>query len=91
MLIALTISGLSNDGDAADPPSEEWKMETLIPALPSRLNICQPGSDACQGDLVMRRGERISSSGGEVVALLSTGSKIRDLTGRVSTTAGEGD
>ncbi|KAF9067623.1 MoaB/Mog domain-containing protein [Rhodocollybia butyracea] len=100
----------STDGNPAGPPGEEWKVETLIPAPPSRFNIRQPGSDVRQGDLVMRRGERITSGGGEVgslifvgkkdvrvfkkpvVALLSTGNEIRDLTGQVSTTgAGEGD
>lgn len=92
------------------PPGEEWKVETLIPAPPSRYNIRQPGSDVYKGDLVMRKGEKITSGGGEVgslifigkkevkvfkkpvVALLSTGNEIRDLSGSVSAVeSGEGD
>ncbi|KAJ3998351.1 hypothetical protein F5050DRAFT_1798500 [Lentinula boryana] len=57
------------------PPGEEWKVETLIPAPPSRINVRQPGSDVRQGDLVMRRGERITSGGGEVGSLIFIGKK----------------
>ncbi|KAJ4479031.1 MoaB/Mog domain-containing protein [Lentinula aciculospora] len=65
----------ASDDTTAKPPGEEWKVETMIPAPPSRLNIRQPGSDVRQGDMVMRKGERITSGGGEVGSLIFIGKK----------------
>ncbi|KAJ3975269.1 MoaB/Mog domain-containing protein [Lentinula raphanica] len=112
-LIATYPEASSVDDTPSGPPGEEWKVETLILAPPSRFNIRQPGSDVRQGDLVMRKGERITSGGGEVgslifvgkkevkvfkkpiVALMSTGNEIRDISSSASTSSsagnGEGD
>ncbi|KAF8827243.1 hypothetical protein HHX47_DHR5000952 [Lentinula edodes] len=74
-LIATYPEAPSSDDTTAGQPGEEWKVETLIPAPPSRFNIRQPGSDVRQGDLVMRKGERITSGGGEIGSLIFIGKK----------------
>ncbi|KAJ3987630.1 MoaB/Mog domain-containing protein [Lentinula detonsa] len=73
-VVATYLEGPS-DSTPSGPPGEEWKVETLIPAPPSRINVRQPGSDVRQGDLVMRRGERITSGGGEVGSLIFIGKR----------------
>ncbi|KAE9407266.1 hypothetical protein BT96DRAFT_914841 [Gymnopus androsaceus JB14] len=90
--VVATYPEASSDATLAGPPGEEWK----------RYNVRQPGSDVRQGDLVMRKGEvgslifigkkEIKVYKKPVVALLSTGNEIRDLSGSVSATGtGEGD
>ncbi|KAJ3866953.1 hypothetical protein EV359DRAFT_35540 [Lentinula novae-zelandiae] len=74
-LVATYPEAPSSDDTTAGQPGEEWKVETLIPAPPSRFNIRQPGSDVRQGDLVMRKGERITSGGGEIGSLIFIGKK----------------
>ncbi|KAF5382940.1 hypothetical protein D9757_006332 [Collybiopsis confluens] len=70
-----TASSPSSDNSPTGPPGEEWKVETMIPAPPSRFNVRQPGSDVRRGDLVMQKGERITSSGGEIGSLIFIGKK----------------
>ncbi|GAW06437.1 molybdenum cofactor biosynthesis protein [Lentinula edodes] len=74
-LVATYPEAPSSDDTTGGQPGEEWKVETLIPAPPSRFNIRQPGSDVRQGDLVMRKGERITSGGGEIGSLIFIGKK----------------
>ncbi|TFK28969.1 molybdenum cofactor biosynthesis protein [Coprinopsis marcescibilis] len=54
--------------------SEEKEVETLA-QIPAGENIRNPGSDAKQGDLVMKAGDRILSAGGEVGTLAFVGRK----------------
>ncbi|KAF9061092.1 hypothetical protein BDP27DRAFT_1369981 [Rhodocollybia butyracea] len=74
---------------ATTPPMKTTSW-TGIRGYESPKIIQNPGSDVHQGDLVMRKGDRITSSGKNVsvfkkllVALLSTGNKIQDLMGQL--------
>lgn len=47
---------------------EEKEVETLV-QVPVGENVRAPGSDVLQGDLVLQKGERINSGGGEIGTL----------------------
>jgi gephyrin len=53
---------------------EEDEVETLA-QVPVGENVRAPGSDVRQGDLVLQKGERIRSSGGEIGTLAFVGRK----------------
>ncbi|TFK43891.1 hypothetical protein BDQ12DRAFT_675753 [Crucibulum laeve] len=60
------------DADVAD--GEEKEVETMV-QVPAGENVRAPGSDAKTGDLVLQKGERILSSGGEIGTLAFVGRK----------------
>ncbi|THU91892.1 hypothetical protein K435DRAFT_829769 [Dendrothele bispora CBS 962.96] len=53
---------------------EEKEVETLA-QVDSKENVRDPGSDVRQGDLVLQKGERITSQGGEIGTLAFVGRK----------------
>jgi gephyrin len=53
---------------------EENEVEILA-QVPTGENVRAPGSDVRQGDLVLQKGERIRSSGGEIGTLAFVGRK----------------
>jgi gephyrin len=53
---------------------EEDEVETLA-QVPAGENVRVPGSDVRRGDLVLQKGERIRSSGGEIGTLAFVGRK----------------
>ena len=54
--------------------TEEKEVKTLA-QVPPGDNVREPGSDVCKGDLVLQRGEVITSLGGEVGTLAFVGRK----------------
>lgn len=61
----------TTDGDLA---GEEKEVETLAQVPPGE-NARAPGSDVRKGDLVLQKGERILSNGGEIGTLAFVGRK----------------
>jgi gephyrin len=61
-----------NEADGQD--AEEKEVKTLV-QVPPGDNIRDPGSDVRQGDLVLQRGEVLTSLGGEVGTLAFVGRK----------------
>jgi gephyrin len=51
---------------------EEKEVETLV-TIPPWENVRAPGSDVRKGDLVLQKGERILSNGGEIGTLAFVG------------------
>ena len=66
------ISTLKDPGGVEN--GEENEVETLA-QVPAGENVRAPGSDVRQGDLVLQKGERIRSSGGEIGTLAFVGRK----------------
>ncbi|KAG1892013.1 MoaB/Mog domain-containing protein [Suillus subluteus] len=65
---------LSTAKDAAGQDAEEKEVKTLA-QVPPGDNIREPGSDVHKGDLVLQRGEVLTSLGGEVGTLTFVGRK----------------
>jgi gephyrin len=63
---------LSTAKDANGQDAEEKEVKTLVQVLPND-NIWEPGSDVHKGDLVLHRGEVLTSLGGEVGTLMFVG------------------
>lgn len=57
-----------------DQDGEEMEIETLA-QIPAGENVRVSGSDVKENDLVLERGERISSAGGELGTLAFVGRK----------------
>ena len=51
---------------------EEKEVETLA-QIPAGENVRKPGSDVSKGDLVIKKGEKLSGGGGEVGTLAFVG------------------
>src|ERR1700729_4545274 len=60
------------DADGSD--GEEKEVETLV-QIPVGENVREPGSDVKTGDLVLQKGEVITSIGGEIGTLAFVGRK----------------
>jgi len=58
-----------------DDGKEEKEIEILTNAVKSGENVREPGSDVKAGDVVMRKGEGITSIGGEFGLLASVGTR----------------
>lgn len=65
---------VSTHKDSNGEDVEENEVETLA-QVPAGENVRAPGSDVRQGDLVLQRGERIHSGGGEIGTLAFVGRK----------------
>lgn len=65
---------LSTAKDANGQDAEEKEVKTLV-QVPPNDNIREPGSDVHKGDLVLQRGEVLTSLGGEVGTLTFVGRK----------------
>lgn len=65
---------LSTAEDANGQDAEEKEVKTLV-QVPPNDNIREPGSDVHKGDLVLQRGEVLTSLGGEVGTLTFVGRK----------------
>lgn len=65
---------VSTHKNADGTDGEEKEVETLA-QVPPGDNVRAPGSDVRQGDLVLQKGERILSGGGEVGTLTFVGCK----------------
>lgn len=66
------VSTIADPGGIMD--GEEKEVETLVPVRAGD-RIRSPGSDVLQGDLVLQKGERITSAGGEIGTLTFVGRK----------------
>jgi gephyrin len=65
---------LSTAEDANGQDAEEKEVKTLV-QVPPGDNVREPGSDVHKGDLVLQRGEVLTSLGGEVGTLTFVGRK----------------
>jgi len=65
---------LSTAEDANGQDAEEKEVKTLV-QVPPNDNVREPGSDVHKGDLVLQRGEVLTSLGGEVGTLTFVGRK----------------
>ena len=65
---------ISTYKDADGEDGEEDEVETLA-RVPAGENVRAPGSDVKKGDLALRRGEVITSVGGEIGTLAFVGRK----------------
>jgi len=65
---------LSTAKDVNGQDAEEKEVKTLVQVPPSD-NVREPGSDVHKGDLVLQRGEVLTSLGGEVGTLTFVGRK----------------
>ncbi|KAF6748996.1 molybdenum cofactor biosynthesis protein [Ephemerocybe angulata] len=62
----------AEDAPSSDLVGEEKEVETLA-QIPQGENVRKPGSDVRKGDLVLKKGERLLSGGGEVGSLAFVG------------------
>ncbi|PPQ73786.1 hypothetical protein CVT24_007532 [Panaeolus cyanescens] len=62
------------EGDVAGLLKEEKEVDTLVQVPPGE-NVRKAGSDVKEGELVMRKGDRISRGGGEIGTLAFVGRK----------------
>ena len=65
---------ISTHRNADGEDGEEDEVETLA-QVPAGENVRAPGSDVRKGDLALRRGEVITSVGGEIGTLAFVGRK----------------
>lgn len=65
---------LSTAKDANGQDAEEKEVKTLV-QVPPNDNIREPGSDVHKGDLVLQRGDVLTSLGGEIGTLTFVGRK----------------
>jgi gephyrin len=65
---------ISTYKDADSQDGEEKEVEILA-QVPAGENVRAPGSDVKEGDLVLQKGERIQSGGGEIGTLVFVGRK----------------
>lgn len=60
--------------DSNDEDIDEKEVETLV-QVPAGENVREPGSDVKKGELVLQKGERIHTAGGEIGTLAFVGRK----------------